>query len=292
MDAALRALADFSQALAEEMEAYFGKRGENQFMRDIIAAAGKCFNWTELVAKAPQREHFDALRQLLRYLKPTLRHTELPDRAQFPYAYQRFSELSWHELGRQYLELTRRLRRVCKGGGKYVHTWLPPVDYIVQPIFLPALLARSLMRASLMRADPLRAATSCALVAEFLVGQHSFRVKATSLCKVGYGKGYQKLRYGRRHEMRFRGRIGSVASIVSQPFQGYWVRVLEAVCEVNESAVAGAMDADKSLNEAGPDQPHCWHVVRMHHRVRHLRCVGASVCQYTLMRRDASFVPL
>ena len=279
----------FGRSLAANLDDFLGRRGVNGTMLGLYEAAQLVFDWRHLAAGAPEKNHFEALFRLVALLEPILRTTLWPTAPAFPHVLRAWPELrgpnGWFW---QYQELGRRVRRaarnpcLCRRWG-----WWRIQSWVVRPV------ARTTAEASLGRLPQWRfgwcaAARShaCELIGEFagLPGVSAgspgaFGASISALASLGNGARLRGSR-GKRAEYTFRGGVGSIASLAAPPgLVGKVVCVVGAKRDLDENALEASLIATPSFTTAAADgRGHCYHVVRVAHRVRMLRAME-SCCE-------------
>lgn len=280
--------------VTENLREYVGSVGVNAGMRAVMASAKICFGWRTLYREAPKaRPHAAAYVDLVEKLRPALLQSRIPAGPEWSFvngvdAYRQ--KRGPNGIVSQYQSLTRRVRayaRRCRERGP----WFQITEYVVLPVATCGVL-----EASLALLEPfgslLGVSRQCVLdvIARFVglyphLGPHTaflqllqrpFRVRRDALARVGCGRvllgGNLALRPGRI----FRGDIGSFASVGSQPFKGKVVRIVGTNVTLDEDAVLASLESDPCFTAPDSEGLHCWHAVRLCHRVRMMRCRDAT----------------
>ena len=173
-----------------------------------------------------------------------------------------------------------RMRKAAKSAWTS-RGWWHAVRVEVAPVIEPVTGKKNIKWRTLACAPPLQCLPPIARVCLiFLVRQFSgdadvlvassFEAKPDSLVVLGTGG-------AKCNKQKFRGAIGSFATVISPPHRGKVVRVIALTQELQESGLASSLHSDKSLVFPDTQGRHCWHAVRVYLRSR-LRS-PESVCE-------------
>ena len=295
---ALESLRQYLQHLHSELTDYcHGAVGSNASMRELIQAASIAWDWAWLCEHRPESKHVHAFLDMWRLLAGCVRHTVWPSPQTHFHVEARWPGEA--ELAAQYMVLTQRVRDAVAERGADFHEWFPCRSYQVvefrhshrlQRVLLKLLhdrLQRSLRGCRGVGREfsaPPRIALPVARILQFLtLGAetgpipHVFVVPRISLCTLGWGHRFGKLRKNFKERVQFLGGVGDFASLCdSHPKSGCWVLVVEEIRVLNPGAVAASLDLDLRFSAPGAGNRHAWHAVRLHHRMRHVRGVEAA----------------
>jgi len=250
-------------------------------MRSVVSSAAKCFDWRALALHPPRQAHATALLTLYKALQPSLQFTCWPRGGGFE-----FVEKAWPSprgLLTQYKLLLARIRgrvRAQTGTHSSPSKLFEVSEYMVSPAIIWAgLLAvckspflghkypLSVVTEFLLRRGVVLTARVSGRLERVRLGQ-TYQVRAGGLCSLGHGLSHHGARDRQRH--KFRGYVGSAASVSTIPHIGRWVRVRQIKHVVVVSEMHAMLDTDPELNRE-QDGHHCWHACRLAHRCRLLR---------------------
>ena len=292
---ASRSCSAFLQSLRAALEDFSGARGASDHMLALGRDAALALNWGDLTSKPPTREQHLAFLRLARALKPALQRTLWPSTDVFPHVCCEWpAERGQNGWFQQFRELAQRLRRTARDPRC---SWWRVEKWLVQPVIrthVEASVGRLLAVAGAWQ-QPAARARVCQLIGEF-VGAPSvsagvaaaptmsggalppFWASVAALAGLGYGARLPGARSLRSVYM-FRGGVGSLASLTAPArLRGKVVTVIWAKRALDDVALEAALATLPDLSAPGADGDHCYHVVRLIHRVRLLRAVE-SCCE-------------
>ena len=278
----------FIAALKENLEAYLGTRGASDTMVALLQDASLALAWGDLAMRPPTLDQHRAFLRLVARLRPALSNTLWPDPPAFPHVQRAWpAERGTGGWFQQYTLLAKRLRQAARPVDlSHRWGWWTARAWVVRPV------VRTVMDASLGQLSQWRrawhaAARSyvCQLVGEFLglqgVSARSrevFCVSLGSLAIVGKAARLPGAR-GKKAQYAFRGGVGGLASLSAPArLRGKVVCVVGAKLELDENALEASLAREPSFTAASRDGDHCYHAVRLCHRVRMMRAME-SCCE-------------
>ena len=264
---------------------YFGSRGTNKTMRDLLGAVAVFWDWDALLKSTPSRGTLEAFLTAFRILRPTLEYTLWPPPERFPYV-----EHKWpteNQMMVQFVMLRRRVVRRLETASFQRHIQQPVsalVAFVPQPtprIYLalwPAFRKRAIGRRVSGRATG-RIRIVVLVGAYLFVGRHRhgalLRVRIAELYVPGLGYKQDRRASGARPSFLC---VGSVVGLLTPGLEGRLVRVLSVQRKVNLRRLAASFDTDASWHApwGGASAPpavrcdHTYHMILFAHRLRFL----------------------
>ena len=259
------------EALLSMLGCYFGSRGANKTMRDLLHAISVFWDWDALLKSMPTKETLHALLDALRILRPSMEFTLWPPPGCFAYA-----ERKWptdNQMLKQFVLLRRRVVRRL-GKASFKRKIMEPVSAVVAFVPRPAphiylaLWPRFRTRTGRRATGRSRILV---LVAAFMFPSRSceaalMRVRVAELYVPGLG--YRLDRRCKRARPSLLS-VGSVLGLLTPGFEGQLARVLSAEHKVNLRQLAASFDTDPTWH--APDSGHhCYHMILVGHRLRFL----------------------
>ena len=289
---ASRSCAAFLESLRAALEEFTGARGTSEHMLALGRDAALALNWEDLVSRPPTREQYLAFLRLAKSLKPALAGTLWPP-ALFPHVRCEWpAERGPNGWFQQFKSLARRLRQEAADP---CCPWWRVEQWLVQPVVCTRLEASvGQLLADGGTQQPAARACVCRLIGDF-VGAPSvsagagapsvsagarapFWATIDAVAGLGHGARLRGAR-SQRSTYAFRGGVGSWASLAAPPrLRGKVVTVVGAKRALDHGALEAALATLPKFTAPGVDGAHCYHAVRLVHRVRLLRAVD-SCCE-------------
>ena len=132
LDNALAGAHSFLRRAMDEEEVLYGREGQNAGVARAMEAMSMCFDWSRLASQLPSGEDVRAFGDLVSLLMPYLRHTDWPNKAEFPKVVH-----GWPARGvmqRQYVLLLKRVRSARRHAPKVAQDWYILKGYRVEPM--------------------------------------------------------------------------------------------------------------------------------------------------------------
>ncbi len=293
MAAAVSSMQAFLESLREEMVAVGGDVGVSAEMQELLAVAGKCWDWSFLVGQAPQAEHVRAFMRCLGVLRPFLSHTLWPDPQGWPGVRQAWDATD-ADYARQYLCLLKRVRAMWQQQGAAVQSWGQRASWVVRPawVFSGILqLVQAWVRSRRVGQETgacKRAQVRAAVLLSQHLGVHeghtlpraAFQTLRVSRDSLRPPRLPSRLHKKQRVLKANRGIAQEGMSVLTGgEHAGKLVVLLSASIRINGSAVSESIDRDKTLVFGScPRALVVWHAARVHHRCR-LLAVPTAACE-------------
>ena len=285
MRQASRCCQDFLHNLQHKLDEFMGRRGVNDHMLALGKEAALALNWRKLVHRPPTREEYFAFFRLAALLRSVLQNTLWPHAMAFPYVQHSWPRdrgpNGWFQ---QFKLLVARVAEARSPGSQ--HKWTRTKLWVVHGVFRTCVDA-SLGQLPLWKGAMPAVARShvCGLIGAWAALQGvsacnrpAFRVSPSALASVGNGRRLLGAR-GKKGEYTFQGGVGSLASAAApQCLLGQVVRVVDAEVIFYDDALEASLSSCTKFTAANADGSHCYHAVRLVHRVRLLRAVE-SCCE-------------